>query len=196
MKTGTKILIGAIVLGVGGYMVYRACRIGMSREGLSFLKNEEGYRLSVYPDSRGIPTGGTGHKITTKDLTALNATLNNVIGKKISPELAASWLKYDLDRFEKVVRDSIKVPIKKFQRDALISLAFNIGESAFKKSSLAKKINTGKASPLDIIIGFSQHDDPSELIDRRAVEARLFLTGNYSNTITSSEVSTYYRLAA
>ncbi len=198
MRPGVKILLAILVAGGIGYGTYRyiKSRRDISKSGLKFLQKEEGYRTYVYPDTRGLPTAGTGHLITAKDVRTLKAdNIAGTLGKQISPKLAASWLNTDLDRFEKVVRDTIKVPLKKFQKDALISLAFNIGESGFKNSSLAKKINSGSASPSDIIIGFSRHNKPSVLIPRRAREARLFLTGNYSPLINSSEVQTYYMAA-
>lgn len=162
----------------------------MTNNGLDFLQKEEGYKLTVYPDSRELPTVGTGHLITSTDLKKWNLTPDTVIGKTITKKEAADLLNSDLDRFEKTVKDTIKVPLKPHEKDALISFAFNVGEGAFKTSSLAKRVNA-KANATDIIKAFSLYHTPN-LQKRRAREARLFLTGKYSNSLTPSELNTYF----
>lgn len=59
----------------------------------------------------------------------------------ISKSQAESLLKSDLMPFIKCVRGTIRVPLSQNQFDALVILAFNIGDGAFSKSSLAKMIN-------------------------------------------------------
>ena len=72
------------------------------------------------------------------------------------------------------------------------SLAFNIGETGFKNSTLAKKINS-KASPLEIIKAFSMWKNPAVLANRRAKEARLFLTGVYSPVLSTIDYNQYFK---
>ncbi len=45
--------------------------------------------------------------------------------------------------FEKTVNQSVKVSINQNQFDALVSLTYNIGEQAFKDSTLLAKLNKG-----------------------------------------------------
>jgi lysozyme len=49
--------------------------------------------------------------------------------------------KSDLAPFEKKVKSLIKVPLSQNQFDALVIVAFNIGESAFSSSSILKLVN-------------------------------------------------------
>jgi len=104
-----------------------------SDKGIKFIINEEGgIRLKAYKCQAAIWTIGVGH--TGKDVKE---------GMEITKEKAIELLKSDLRRFENTVNKSIKVTLKQHEFDALVSLAFNIGASAFTKSTLVKKINTG-----------------------------------------------------
>lgn len=103
-----------------------------SDKGIEFIINEEGEKLTAYICPAGVLTIGVGH--TGKDV---------VPGMKITKEKSRELLKLDLRRFEDAVNKSIKVTLKQHQFDALVSLAFNIGASAFSKSTLVKKINSG-----------------------------------------------------
>ena len=49
--------------------------------------------------------------------------------------------KSDLAPFEKKVKSLVKAPLSQNQFDALVMLAFNIGESAFSSSSILKLVN-------------------------------------------------------
>lgn len=104
-----------------------------SDKGIKFIINEEGgIRLKAYKCQAGILTIEVGH--TGKDVKE---------GMEITKEKAIELLKSDLRRFENTVNKSIKVTLKQHEFDALISLAFNIGASAFSKSTLVKRINAG-----------------------------------------------------
>ncbi|MGK4197935.1 lysozyme [Fusobacterium sp. HC1336] len=105
----------------------------ISDKGIEFLiKEEGGIKLKAYKCQAGIWTIGVGH--TGKGVKE---------GMEITKEKAIELLKGDLRRFENVVNKSIKVTLKQHEFDALISLAFNIGASAFSKSTLVKRINAG-----------------------------------------------------
>jgi len=52
-------------------------------------------------------------------------------------------MRHDLIEFEHTVNSSVKAPLNQNQFDALVSLAYNIGSSAFKSSTLVKKLNAG-----------------------------------------------------
>jgi lysozyme len=186
MKTSTKVLLTSLALGAS-YMAYKTFSGRMvSKKGLEFLKAVEGFKNKAYKDVKGLWTIGVGHLINlTKEPGLLKATLTNREVQKL--------LDKDLDRFEKVVRDSIKVPLKNWQKDALVSLAFNIGDTGFKNSTLVKRINAGD-SEANIIKAFSMWDSPIVLASRRAKEARLYFTGNYSNTLPPTDFQKYYKI--
>lgn len=176
--------IGSLILGGTGFLVYRKFfRRMISPNGLEFITEAEGFKIKAYKDVRGLDTIGVGHLIVMpQDKALLTKTLTKKEVTKIFDK--------DLDRFEAVVKNTIKVPLKDYQRDALISFAFNIGTFGFQNSGVAKAINR-KASESEIIKAFSQWKSPSKIIPRRAKEARLFLTGNYNPSISETEVKKY-----
>lgn len=104
----------------------------ISDKGIEFLIKEEGEVLTAYKCQVGVWTIGVGH--TGKDV---------VPGMEISKEKSRELLKLDLRRFENIVNKSINGTLKQHEFDALVSLAFNIGVSAFSKSTLVKRINAG-----------------------------------------------------
>ena len=184
MAVKTRDIFIAGGLTIAAIIAYRKLSGRMiSNRGLKFLIDSEGSKSKMYKDVKGLPTIGVGHLITSKEPQLLTATLTQGQIKRL--------LDKDLDRFEKVVKDTIRVPLKQYQKDALIHFAFNIGESGFKNSTLAKLVNS-KSPAQDIIAAFSQWRTPSSLSTRRAKEARLFLTGNYSSTLSSSDFNKYF----
>ena len=104
-----------------------------SKQGIDLIKQFEGVKHKMYKDVVGLPTIGVGHLITEKDKHLLTATL--------SEEEVEMLLKKDLERFEFAV-NSLGVKLNQNEFDALVSLAFNIGTSAFVSSTLAKKLRT------------------------------------------------------
>jgi len=101
----------------------------MSDRALEMLKQFEGLRLRAYRDSAGVWTIGYGHTKTAYP------------GMVITRAEAERLLRQDLVRFEKAVRDSVRVPLTQNQFDALVSFSFNVGVGAFRKSTLLKRLN-------------------------------------------------------
>jgi lysozyme len=186
VKTSSKIGIAALLLG-GGFLAYRIYkRRDISKKGMRFLEGEEGgFQYKVMKDIYGIDTIGLGHVV-------IKPAENYLLTKTLTKPEAEKIFNKDLDIFENAVRQAVHVPLKKHQRDALISLAFNIGVQGFTTSLLVRVINTGKATPAQIIAGFSQWWSHGDLINRRAKEARLYLTGNYSNALSAADKSKYF----
>lgn len=109
-----------------------------SQAGVDFIKSFEGLRFTAYLDAVGIPTIGYGH--TGPDV---------VLGKRINQHQAENLLKQDLDRFEKAVKELVKIPLNQAQFDALVSFAFNVGVNAFKESTLLRRLNA-KENPCGV----------------------------------------------
>jgi len=101
-----------------------------------FLIKEEGIRNRVYKDSAGIDTIGIGHKIQKGEERLLSVTL--------TPKEIEDLFFLDIIKFESAIANSVKVPLNDNQKVALVSLAFNIGTSAFQRSSLLRLLNQGK----------------------------------------------------
>jgi lysozyme len=96
------------------------------------IPNFEGVRYEPYRDVVGIQTvcyGHTGNDIMT--------------GKKYTESECRALLNKDLNTVARQIDPYIKYPIPETMRGALYSVAYNIGVSAFKSSTLLKKLNQG-----------------------------------------------------
>jgi lysozyme len=107
----------------------------------------EGAVLRPYRDSTGQMVIGTNHVLTEEEI----ATGTLIIGEKeihfrsgITKEQARQLLEQDLEPFRLEIDKLVTVELTPNQRDALASLAFNIGLLTFKRSILLKKLNAGK----------------------------------------------------
>lgn len=107
-----------------------------SPQGRQAIKQREGVVLTSYVDSVGVLTIGVGH-------TSMAGHPKVTPGMKITKAEAEEILSRDLKVFEKAVNDSVSVKLTQNEFDALVSLAFNIGAGAFKKSTLLRKLNAG-----------------------------------------------------
>lgn len=143
----------------------------VSDNGIVFLKNEEGEKLTGYPDSRGIPTIGVGH----------TGKVNGVpvsVGMKITSEQSSELLKDDLSWVEDTIANYVKSPLNQNQYDALCSFIFNIGAPAFESSTMLKLLN--KSDYVGVSGEFPKWkragNDPDILLPRRMREQALFLS--------------------
>ena len=107
------------------------------------IKKSEGLRLKAYPDP------ATGGKPFTIGYGATYYENGAAIqpGDKITKAQADKLLLFHAGKARDAVRKFVTAKINPNQEAALISLAFNIGEGNFAKSSLLKRIN---ANPQDL----------------------------------------------
>jgi lysozyme len=101
----------------------------LSEAGIELITSFEGLGLTAYKCQAGVWTIGYGH------------TGNVKRGDKITKEQALEYFRKDVKRFEDAVLQSVTAPLRQYQFDALVSLAFNIGAGAFRKSTLLKYLN-------------------------------------------------------
>ena len=94
------------------------------------LKIMEGLRLTAYRDAAGVLTIGYGHTQGVRE------------GDRISEYWANELLAEDVARVAVAVKE-LKVARTEGQLDALVSLAFNIGIEALKRSTLLRVIRSG-----------------------------------------------------
>lgn len=106
----------------------------ISEKGIRFIKAEEGEKLSGYLDVVGIATIGVGH---TGSVDGVPVSTSMVISEEKSTEL----LRKDLAIAEKAIARHVSVPLTQNQYDALCSLIFNIGVTAFANSTVKKKLD-------------------------------------------------------
>ena len=103
----------------------------ISKNGLDLIKQFESLQLKAYKCSANVWTIGYGHTKNVKE------------GDRISQDQANCFLMQDLYSVERAIIRLVKVKLNQNQFDALCSLIFNIGISAFNKSTLLAKLNTG-----------------------------------------------------
>jgi lysozyme len=103
----------------------------LSINGLRLIKDFEGCRLHAYRDSAGVWTIGYGHTPGVKQ------------GDVIDKVEAEGLLLEDSLIAEDAVNRLVKVHLSQYQFDSLVSLVFNIGETAFARSTLLRKLNAG-----------------------------------------------------
>lgn len=99
-----------------------------SQAGVDLIKKFEGCKLSAYTCPAGVLTigvGSTGPHVKP--------------GMVITQDAADALLKKDLKRFELAVNGVAGDHTTQNQFDAMVSLAFNIGVSAFRSSTVARK---------------------------------------------------------
>lgn len=148
----------------------------ISEKGLALVKHFEGCFLKAYLCPAGVLTIGYGH--TGKSVKP---------GMTITQEQADIILQSDMERFEKAVKDLVKVSLEQCQFDALVSFAFNCGQGALKGSTLLRLLNAGKI--VEAVQQFSRWNKARNakgelaplkgLTRRRAAEAHLFVTGEF-----------------
>jgi len=143
--------------------------MNISPIGLDLIKRFEGLKLAAYPDpgTGAEPyTIGYGHTGGVKPLDT--CTLAQ----------AQAWLQSDVRGIVRALADMISVPVTQGQFDACVSLAYNIGVSAFRGSTLLRQLNVSKyQAAADEFPRWNKSGGKvlPGLVDRRAAECALFL---------------------
>lgn len=156
---------------------------------IQFLINEEGCVLHPYLDSIGVPTIGMGctfyedgRKVTMADPP---------ITKERAIELAYNLL---AKNFMPDIFSALKVPQNSNQLTADTSIAWNIGNVEFKKSTLCQRINN-RASKDQITAAFEMWKlagGKPILLARRKREAKLYFTPMESKTKEIAQAEALY----
>jgi len=118
----------------------------LSPAGQAVLRECEGLRTQMYLDTGGAPTIGVGHLLTPEErhsgaLRIAGATVPWRTG--LSETQCWALLDQDIARFTETVSESVGVALNAHQFDALVIFAFNVGERAFRGSTLLRLLNTG-----------------------------------------------------
>lgn len=107
-----------------------------SAAGRKALAAREGVRLSAYRDSVGVLTIGIGH-------TSVAGPPKVTPGLTITRDECDAIFARDLAKYEATVAQTVTAPVTQSQFDAMVSLCYNIGQGAFIRSSVARKLNVG-----------------------------------------------------
>ena len=104
--------------------------LALSASALVGLALHEGYSdRAIIPVPGDKPTIGFG---TTDGVQ---------MGDRITPPQALARALDDAQKFEGALKQCVKVPLHQHEYDAYISLAYNIGPTAFCGSTLVRKLN-------------------------------------------------------
>lgn len=120
-----------------------------SAAGIEFLIKEEGLKTKPYLDSVSIPTIGCGctYYENGKRVTMQDAP--------ITRDRAIDLFKNLLKHYELAVYSVTRDDINQNQFDALVSLCYNIGITAFKASTVLKRVNSNP-NALNVSAGFER----------------------------------------
>lgn len=88
-----------------------------------------------YSDRAIIPVPGD------KPTIGFGTTDGVQMGDRITPPQALARALNDAQKFEGALKQCVKVPLHQHEYDAYISLAYNIGPTAFCGSTLVRKLN-------------------------------------------------------
>ena len=111
--------------------------LSLSAATLVGIALNEGYEPVARPPVQGdVPTMGFG--------TTRNADGSPVRdGQTVTPQRALVLLLNDASKFERAVKRCAPVPMHPYEFSAYVSLTYNIGEGAFCRSTIAKKLIAG-----------------------------------------------------
>lgn len=138
-------------------------------KGLALVKRWEGLRTKAYLCPAKVWTIGYGS--TGKHVKP---------GMVITEAQAEKLLRDDLSRFERKVSALAKAPTQ-LQFDAMVALAFNIGEDGFAKSSVLRAHNSQdyvRAEQAFALWNKAGGRVLKGLVNRRADEAALYRSGS------------------
>ena len=148
-------------------------KLAISQKGLELISQFEGLSLKPYLDAVNIPTIGYG---STFYEDGTKVTMGD---SEITKERALLLLRNVVQKFEKSVTTSVKVPINQNQFDALMSLVYNIGTGNFNNSTLLKLLNANKyEEAANEFLKWNKAGGKvlAGLMNRRQKEMELFLT--------------------
>lgn len=144
----------------------------ISANGLEILKKHEGFSATPYWDHHGYSIGH-GHLIKPGEKL-----------KTVTKAQAAELLKQDVATAEKIVLRTFARQLTQNQFDALVSFAFNLGGFS-KAPTLIKALNGGDPAAIKKAFGLyvkASGKTLPALVDRRAAEAELYLSGSTGNS--------------
>ena len=142
----------------------------LNQASLNLIKRWEGCKLKAYKCSAGVWTVGYG--LTT------NAGFIEVGPDTTITQAEADWyLEKAIEKFLAEIKPSITAPINENELGAFTSLAYNIGPTAFRKSSALRHFNAGNKDRVPTSIRMWRKAGGKVvkgLVNRREAEVDLF----------------------
>lgn len=119
----------------------------LSPAGLNLIKRLEGCSTVAYQDVVGLWTIGVGHLLTRSELMSGKILLGGTYvkwGNGLTPTQCDELLTQDTGWAVNAIQRLITSSLKQNQFDALVSFVFNVGENAFRDSTLRKRVDENK----------------------------------------------------
>jgi lysozyme len=139
----------------------------LNDNGYDELHKREGIRLKPYLDTQGVPTIAMGN---TYYLDGKKVTMQD---KPLTIREAYKLGRITSDNFAKQVNSLLTKEVTQNQFNALVSLAYNIGINAFRKSTVLRRVNVNPNDPT-IKNAFMMWTKNRELIGRRKSEVEQY----------------------
>ena len=131
-----------------------------SKNGIDLIKRFEGCVLSAYKCPAGVWTIGYGHTSGVKQ------------GDAITQEMADSYLRHDLERYERYVKWNVKHALNQNQFDALVSFTYNCGIANLK--TLVRNRNVEQIGKAILLYNKARGKVLTGLVKRRQAEHDLY----------------------
>lgn len=135
----------------------------------------EGLRLTAYQDVAGVWTIGYGS--TRIDGQPVKP------GQTITQSKAILALQQDVSRFGSAIQGLVTAPLNQNQIDALLIFTYNVGVTAFSKSTILRTINARQPVTEDMFTRWNKITKDGQLVvspgltTRRHNEYQLFMKG-------------------
>jgi len=145
----------------------------INQASLNLIKDFEGFRATTYRDPVGVLTIGYG---TT---AAAKVGISPQLGQTITREAGERYLLTAVNKFAEDISRHMTRTATANQFGAMVSLAYNVGPGAFRKSSVLRKFNAGDiegAANAFLLWNKAGGKVLPGLVRRRAAERDLFLT--------------------
>ncbi len=160
-----------------------------SKQGLIELANYEALSNTLYLDSGGVRTIGIG--MTVSEIPDIREWSWD---RRIETDECVRMYQRSLIKYENAVNKAIKpgIEITQAQFDALVSITYNIGTGGMAGSTFMKRVNAG-ASPSSVVAAMQAWNKDNGrtirgLVNRRAAEGRVYMTGKYTNDGTVQHI--------
>lgn len=166
--------------------------MNLSKQGEEFIqrwegsvKNKQGLHVP-YKDVAGLWTSGYGHLLTKSELSSGKIDIfTQLVDYRSGLTEAQVDIIFgsDVETAEYTVNYLVRTEVQQ-EFDALVSFVFNLGSNSFRNSTLLKKI-VADAPPEEITFQFNRWVYAAGRVvkglqRRRAAEARLYTTGQYT----------------
>jgi len=140
----------------------------VSQNGINFIKNEEGLRLTAYQDQAKVWTIGYGSILYKSGVSVKE-------GDTINEAQAESLLEWEVDLKTSAVANYVQsVTLNQNQYDSLISFAYNVGTGALHGSTLLKRILANPKDPTitDAFLMWDKINVDGQLVENTGLKAR------------------------